>query len=82
MTSGEERVELLVDMLARAWVPDSANADDMVRERCATYVALPRESKMGKLGGEPPRPIRRRPHDSVKATEVDDPEHSRRRRIR
>lgn len=67
MTSAAERVELLVDTAMRSWVPSSAAVDEVTRQRCAVYIAFPRESKMGKLGGEPPRPIRRRPGDLPEA---------------
>jgi hypothetical protein len=72
MASNEERVELLIDTVARSWVPNPAAVDDTTRQRCVVYVALPRERKMGKVGGEPPRPIRRQASASGVEDEVGD----------
>jgi len=55
-----ERVELLVDPIARAWVPNPDAVDEAIRRRCAVYVAYPLECTMGKVDGAPPRPLRRR----------------------
>lgn len=63
MSSTAERVEVLVDPVARSWVPDPAAAGEAIRQRCVVYVALPLEQKMGKVGGEPPRPVRWRASD-------------------
>lgn len=71
MASNKERVELLIDTSSKAWVPD---ADEAAMRRCAVYVALPRESKMGKVGGEPPRPIRWRPSTWTDAVDEVDAE--------
>jgi len=72
MATAAERVELLIDTATRSWVPSSAALDEATRHRCTVYVAFPRESKMGKLGGEPPRPIRRRSGPLEAATEPEE----------
>jgi len=58
MASNEDRVELLIDPTSRAWLPNSPAIDEARRRSCAVYVALPKERRMGKVGGEAPRPIR------------------------
>jgi len=61
MGSLEEKVEILVDVAAKAWVPEPALVDDSIRERCVAYVAMPQQRALGKVGGEPPRPVRWQP---------------------
>jgi len=56
-----ERVEVFIDVAARSWIQDPSTVDDTARARCVVYAVFPRESKMAKVGGELPRPIRRRP---------------------
>lgn len=58
MASTAEMVEVLVDPVARSWVPNPAAVGDDVRHRCVVYLALPHQQLMGKVGGEPPRPVR------------------------
>lgn len=55
--SGGE-VEILVDVASKAWVPQPALVDASIRERCVAYVAMPQQRALGKVGGEPPRPVR------------------------
>jgi len=67
MDAAAERVEVLVDPVVRSWVADPAMVAEAVRQRCVVYVALPRQRMMGKVGGEPPRPVRwRAAGDAVK----------------
>lgn len=61
MASSAARVEILIDPVERAWLADPSTVDEARRRRCAVYVALPKESRMGKVGGEPPRAVRRQP---------------------
>ncbi|CAE8621491.1 unnamed protein product, partial [Polarella glacialis] len=71
MAAAEDQVEILIDPSTRSWVPDPAALNEAARERCSVYAAFPRERKMGKVGGEPPRPVRWRsgaPLSSVLAT--------------
>jgi len=58
MASLEEKVEILVDVASKAWVPHPALVDAAIRERCVAYVAMPKQCALGKVGGEPPRPVR------------------------
>ncbi|CAJ1430096.1 unnamed protein product [Effrenium voratum] len=51
----QDRVEILVDPSTRSWVSD---ADPALRARCLVYEAYPLDRKMGKAGGEAPRPVR------------------------
>lgn len=76
MNSSAESVQLLIDTAARSWVPNPNLLDEEARRRCAVYVAYPRESKMGKLGGEPPRPIRRLQPETPATQELDSPQES------
>lgn len=56
MQLGDERVELLIDPETMAWVREPV--DEARRRSCMVYVAWPRERRMGKVGGEAPRPLR------------------------
>jgi len=61
-----ERVEILLDPTAKSWVAEPDSVSDNVRRRCTVYVVFPLEQKMGKVGGESPRPLRWRPHGGLK----------------
>lgn len=61
MASPEEKVDILVDVASKAWVPQPALVDASIRERCVAYVAMPQQRALGKVGGEPPRPVRWQP---------------------
>eukprot|EP00928_Gymnodinium_smaydae_P030983 TRINITY_DN22893_c0_g1_i1.p1 TRINITY_DN22893_c0_g1~~TRINITY_DN22893_c0_g1_i1.p1 ORF type:complete len:577 (-),score=63.77 TRINITY_DN22893_c0_g1_i1:358-2088(-) len=63
--SSADQVDILVDPVARAWVPNPMAVDEIVRHRCVAYAAFPSDRKMGKVGGEPPRPIRWSANDKV-----------------
>lgn len=73
MNSSAESVQLLIDTASRSWVPNPNLLDEEARRRCTVYVAYPQESKMGKLGGEPPRPIRRTQAGTTAPQELDSP---------
>lgn len=61
MALSQERVEIMIDPSTRAWLPDITAVAEARRQRCALYVAMPHERRMGKVGGEAPRPVRWRP---------------------
>lgn len=61
MSMDVDHIELIIDPVARIWVRELNSLDESIQQRCVTYIALPKEQKMGKVGGAPPRPVRRRP---------------------
>ncbi|CAE6911182.1 unnamed protein product [Symbiodinium sp. CCMP2592] len=59
MSQSEDRVEIHIDpATSRVWMPDKAAADPARRSSCLVYEAFPLDRTIGKVGGEPPRPVR------------------------
>merc|ERR1711988_255425 len=58
MQSDQERVEILIDPSTRSWIQNISIVETVVKEQCCVYEAFPRDRRMGKVGGEPPRPVR------------------------
>ncbi|CAE7878775.1 unnamed protein product, partial [Symbiodinium microadriaticum] len=59
MSQSEDRVEIHIDpATSRVWMPDKVAADPARQSSCLVYEAFPLDRTIGKVGGEPPRPVR------------------------
>lgn len=76
MSSGQERMHMLVDPTTKSWIRDASTVDEVRRRSCSIYVAYPREQLMGKVGGEAPRLVRWVPNKAVADAQAKDVENS------
>ncbi|CAE7863400.1 unnamed protein product, partial [Symbiodinium necroappetens] len=59
VSQSEDRVEIHIDpATSRVWMPDKVAADPARQSSCLVYEAFPLDRTIGKVGGEPPRPVR------------------------